>query len=308
MTLPRKQMPSFQELTAFEAAGRHGNFTVAAEELALTQSAISKQIRQLEETLGVVLFDRTKGRVTLTALGERYLRSARRILRDYETETHAVIASAGSETTLNVAVLPTFASRWLIPRLPDFQARHPSLTINFSSEMKPFDFTEKSVDVAIHHGAPSWPHAESVYLCSESIIAVASPSYLKDKKLRGAEDLENAILLQMASRPSLWQEWFAAAKIDHPHPYRGPIFDQFSMTIQAVAASMGVALVPTFLVEQELRNGVLVGLDVPPFPGTGAYYVVTPLRTQHNPIVAEFVQWVISQTSEESRIMKVAAE
>ncbi|MFD2237537.1 LysR family transcriptional regulator [Aureimonas populi] len=295
MALSRKQMPSLQELTAFEAAGRHGTFTSAAAELSLTQSAISKQIRQLEETLGVVLFERARGRVVLTALGERYLRSAQRILSDYEAETHAVIAFGGSVTTLKIAVLPTFASRWLVPRLPAFLAAHPDLTIQMTTEPRPFDFAEKSVDVAIHYGQPNWPHGEAVFMCRESIVAVASPAYLRRHGLGRAADLQRAVLLQQASRPSLWQDWFAATRAEHPHPYRGPIFDQFAMTAQAAVAGMGVALVPTFLVEQELAGGQLAMLDELPFSGAGAYYVVTPLRVQHSPVVMSFVRWVVAQ-------------
>ena len=292
MGLSRSLMPSLQELTTFEAAARHGNFTMAADELALTQSAVSKQVRQLEETLGVVLFDRTKGRVTLTRLGERYMRSARRILREYETETHSIIAAAGSESALRLAVLPTFASRWLIPRLPEFLAEHPDVTVMVSTEPEPFDFSEKVVDVAIHYGAPNWPHGETVYLCHESIVAVSSPAYVEARGLRKAGDLAGATLLQQASRPSLWQEWFHACGAEHPHPYRGPLFDQFAMTSQAAAAGMGVALVPTFLIEQELASGQLVALKEPAYKGNGAYYVVTPLQVQHAPLVAAFVTWI----------------
>ncbi|MGI6247401.1 MAG: LysR substrate-binding domain-containing protein [Pseudochelatococcus sp.] len=297
MAFSRSLMPSFQELTAFEAAARHGNFTRAAEELALTQSAVSKQIRQLEETLGIVLFDRTKGRVTLTSTGEHYLRSVRRILRDYELETHAIVAAAGGGTTLTVAVLPTFASRWLIPRLPDFIAAHPSLTVNLMSEPRPFDFSEKSVDVAIHYGAPTWPHGEATYLCHENIIAVANPGHVRERGLRETPDLREATLLQQASRPGLWRHWFDAVGADHPHPYRGPMFDQFAMTIQAAMAGMGVALVPSFLVEQELADGRLVKLSETPYAGPGAYYVVTPLKTQHNPLVGAFIAWIAGRVS-----------
>jgi len=295
MGLSRSLMPSLQELTTFEAAARHGSFTTAAAELSLTQSAVSKQIRQLETTLGVVLFDRTKGRITLTRLGEQYMRSVRRILDRYETETHAIIAAAGAQSSLRLAVLPTFASRWLIPRLPRFLARHPDVTLGMQTEPEPFDFAEKAVDAAIHYGAPNWPHAEATYLCHESIVAVSSPDYARRKSLRRGSDLGEATLLQQASRPSLWQEWFDACGVEHPHPYRGPLFDQFAMTSQAAVAGMGVALVPTFLVEQELSDGSLVALDEAPFAGVGAYYVVTPLRVQHTPLVTAFVDWIVGQ-------------
>ncbi|RIX99706.1 LysR family transcriptional regulator [Aureimonas flava] len=297
MPLARSLMPSLQELTTFEAAARHGNFTMAAAELALTQSAVSKQVRQLEETLGVVLFDRTRGRITLTRLGERYMRSARRILRQYETETHGIISAAGAESALRLAVLPTFASRWLIPRLPEFLALHPDVTISMTTEPEPFDFGDKAVDVAIHYGAPNWPHGEPVFLCRESIVAVASPRYVREFAIATAADLAGATLLQQASRPSLWHEWFQARGAAHPHPYRGPLFDQFAMTSQAAVAGMGVALVPTFLVETELASGQLAVLDEPPLPGSGAYYVVTPLRLQHTPLIAAFVDWLIGKTA-----------
>lgn len=293
MAISRKLMPSIQELIAFEAAGRHGNFTAAAIELALTQSAVSKQVRQLEMTLGIQLFNRVKGRVILTTQGERYIRSARRILERLEGATHEVIASSGSALTLKIAVLPTFASRWLIPRLPQFLDRHPALTISIMSEIQPFDFNEKLVDIAIHYGDPTWAQAKAVHLCNESIIAVAHPDYISAKKLNSAADLRNATLLQQATRPGLWQHWFAMVGVEHPYPYRGPVFDQFAMTSQAAIAGMGAALVPTFLVEHELCEHTLEKLAELPLPGMGAYYAIVPQRKQYDSAVASFVAWLI---------------
>ncbi len=292
MSLSRALMPSLQQLTAFEAACRYGSFTKAAEELALTQSAVSKQVRQLEETLGIVLFSRANGRVAMTALGEQYSRTVRQILSDYETSTHAVMASGGSEANLKIAVLPTFAARWLIPRLPDFLARHPGVATHIFSESEPFDFAEKPIDVAIHYGAATWPHAEATFLFEESILAVSSPAYLDAHAIRFAADLGRATLLQQATRPNLWQTWFDVAGVEHPFPYRGPIFDQFSMTSEAAAAGMGVALIPSFLIERELESGVLASLTEPALPGVGAYYAVAPLRKHRDPFVASFIDWL----------------
>lgn len=296
VALPRTLMPSLQELTAFEAAGRHGSFTRASQELALTQGAISKQIRQMEETLGVVLFNRVQGRIVLTMLGEHYMRSARRILRDYEASTHEIIASGGSDSTLKIAVLPTFAARWLIPRLPGFLAGHLDLTINVTTELEPFDFAEKSVDAAVHYGAPSWAQAEATHLFDEAIIAVASPGYLSANGLLIASDLIRATLLQQATRPNLWGHWFGTVGIDHPNPYRGPMFDQFSMTSEAAVAGLGVALVPAFLVQRELAEGQLTSLAERPLSGTGAYYAVVPLSKQHDPVIGGFVRWLVAET------------
>lgn len=307
MALSRSLMPSLQELTAFEAAGRHKNFTTAADELSLTQSAISKQIKNLETTLGVVLFNRAKGRVELTPQGERYLQSVRRILYDYETETHSIIASSGSETTLRIASIPTLAARWLIPNLPQFMDQHPAITVEVTTELNPFDFNENPVDLALHYGAPVWPYGELIYMCHDAIIAVGSPNYMKKRVVKHADDLGKTVLLQQSTRPHMWQEWSEKVGCTLTNPYRGPIFDQFSMTIQAAAAGMGMALVPTFLVQEELRNGLLIALDEAPQFSSGAYYVVIPYRSRHNPAIDPFVKWVISLTRPHSRQPALAA-
>jgi LysR family glycine cleavage system transcriptional activator len=302
MPLSRALTPSFQELVAFEAASRHMSFTRAAEELSLTQSAVSKQVRQLEVTLGIVLFNRVKSRVILTALGEQYIRSVRRILSEYETATHAVIAASGSEATLKIAVLPTFASRWLIPRLPSFLADHPSVTVNIVSELEPFEFAEKPVDVAIHYGSSNWPQADVTFLCDEVIIAVMSPSYGAANSVHHSEDLRRAVLLQQATRPNLWAHWFNTVGVEHPFPYRGPMFDQFSMTSQAATAGLGVALVPIFMVQDELERGVLARLEHHSLPGPGAYYAATPLRNRLNPLVSGFVRWMVDEAQRDDSI------
>lgn len=295
-------MPSLQELTAFEAAGRHGSFTLAAGELALTQSAVSKQIRELEATLGVVLFERVKGRVVMTKPGEDFLGSARRILRDYATAAHAVMASSGSERTLKLGVLPTFATRWLIPRLPAFLKDRPSLTLSFITESEPFDMAANSVDAAIHFGQPNWAHADITFLCDENVIAVASPRYLDRNPLRVPEDFARATLLQHATRPDLWRQWFAAAGFAHPSPLRGPLFDQFLMTSEAAVAGLGLALVPTFVVERELADGALVPVAaVPPLRGSGAYYVVAPIGRQRDPLIAAFIEWLVGEAAVSAR-------
>lgn len=301
MALSRSMLPSLQELTAFEAAGRHKNFTTAAVELSLTQSAISKQIKNLENTLGVFLFHRSKGRVELTPQGERYLLSVRRILYEYETETHSIIASAGSETTLRIASIPTLAAKWLIPNLTEFMNSNPSITVELTTALNPFDFNENPVDVALHYGSSIWPDSELIYMCHDEIVAIGSPNYMKKNNIKNIKDINNTVLLQQSTRPHMWQEW--AEKLGHqlPNPYRGPIFDQFSMTIQAAIAGMGVALVPTFLIQEELLSGQLVALYEPPQFSNGAYYIVVPFRSRHNPAIKPFIEWVVSLTRPHSR-------
>ncbi|TNC14501.1 LysR family transcriptional regulator [Methylobacterium terricola] len=306
MAIPRTMMPSIQELTAFEAAGRHGSFTRAADELSLTQSAISKQIRQLEDTLGVVLFERVKGKVVMTVAGRAFLPSATKILGDYATATHAVMASAGSAATLKLGVLPTFAVRWLIPRLPAFLSRHPEITVNVVTAPEPFDLVARSVDAAIHFGEPNWAQAECVYLCDEAVVAVATPDYIRRHALSGPADIVRATLLQQASRPGLWRDWLAAAGLTHPYPFRGPLFDQFAMTSEAARAGLGVALLPSFLVEQELCDGSLVTFDAPPIPTSGAYYVAIPLGRRRDPTVGALVDWLVEQAAASAAARRAA--
>ncbi|MGH6761624.1 MAG: LysR family transcriptional regulator [Phyllobacterium sp.] len=283
-------------MTAFEAAARHGSFTDAAAELSLTQSAISKQIRALETTLSIVLFARTRGRVSLTSLGERYLISVRRILRAYEAETHSIIASGGSILPLRIAVLPTFATRWLIPRLPEFLTANPSVNVHLITELNPFDFKEKPVDLVIHHGSPDWPMSDLTYLCREQIIAVARPGFADKTNGDPIAALLKMPLLQQSTRPMLWQQWFDHAGIEHPHAYRGPVFDQFAMTIEAAIAGVGAALVPKCFVEKELHERRLHKILDVSFLGPGAYYAVTPQTTPRTGAAARFIEWLLEAT------------
>ncbi len=296
MGLPRRLLPSLQELVAFEAAGRYGSFTQAAEELNLTQSAVSKQIRQVEEALNIPLFERVRGGVVLTSAGRAYFTATQEVLRRLETSTHAAVASAGSETVLNLAVLPTFATRWLIPRLPQFASLGGG-TVNLATRLEPFAFEETNFDLAIHYGAPHWPNAHSEYLFDEVVAPVASPSYLGHKPLHRPKDLQRATLLQLSTRPAQWADWFQNVGVDCAHPLRGPLFDQFSMTVQAAIASLGVALVPLFLVQDEVAAGKLVILFDRPVRGPSAYYAVVPSGKRHDPLVLRFLAWLLDQAS-----------
>src|SRR5690606_20781264 len=163
----------------FECAARHGSFTQSAAELNLTQSAVSRQIRALESQLGVILFERVRRRVVLSATGRSLLPSALRVLAPSEAIVQRSIASADCKRSLSLAALPTFASRWLLPRLPDFTARWPDIVLNVASRSEPFDLAEEDFDLAIHYGQPVWARATCTYLCSETILPVASPALLR---------------------------------------------------------------------------------------------------------------------------------
>jgi len=302
MSIPRRLTPSLQELHAFEAVGRHGSFSNAGKELALTQSAVSKQIRHLENKLGIALFSRSGTRVALTQAGATYLEATQEMLVKFRTATHTVVSSSTSTAGLNVVVLPTFASQWLIPRLPIFNEQFPQITVNLTTRVEPFEYFGDTFDAAIAYGAPNWSHANVERLCDEVLVAVASPAYQAREALYQPLDLSRATLLQQANRPGLWADWFAANKIAFARPYRGPVLDRFSMTVVACVAGLGVALVPHFLVEQELRNNTLVVLSDKVLLGAGAYYLVVPPSKRNGQAPAAFQHWVVQEAQLSQRL------
>ncbi|MFC4625860.1 LysR family transcriptional regulator [Daeguia caeni] len=295
MKLSRRLIPDIATLQAFECAARHGSFTQAAHELNLTQSAVSRQIRDLEIQLGVLLFERIRQRILLSDAGRKFLPEVRRLLAQTEDTMLRAMASAQSTSSFSIATLPTFGMRWLMPRIPDFIEKHPGIALNVASRSGVFDFEEQPFDLAIHYGQPVWAHATCTFLCSEVIVPVASPQLLKTLSPREPVDLENQPLLHLATRPKIWAQWFESCGIEGQSAYRGHRFDQFSMVISAAVAGMGFALLPLYLIEQELRNGELVVLFNRPMRTENDYYLVVPEGKLENPLTQVFCQWISGQ-------------
>ena len=297
MTLPRKLIPDLTTLQSFESAARHGNFTRAALELNLTQSAISRQIKDLETRLGVMLFERVRQRAILSEAGKRLLPEARRLL--HQTEEMMIRAASGADATatLSIATLPTFGSRWLTPRLPGFLTAHPGALVDIASRSEPFDFEQESFDLAIHYGQPIWARATCTFLCDEKIVPVASPILLQSDPVASPAELAHKPLLHLATRPRLWRQWFEHCDIDVDPSYRGNRFDQFSMIIEAAAMSMGFALLPLYLIEQELSSGKLQIVFDQPMSTENSYYVVMPDGKREHALGLAFTAWLLSQVS-----------
>lgn len=295
--MARPLLPSIAALTAFESAGRHLSFSRAAAELHLTQGAISRQVRQLEETLGVALFERVNQRVFLTDAGRLYMRDVERILAELSDATQRVLGFAGTTGTLNLAVLPTFATRWLMPRLPGFLRHHPDALINFAVRLEPFDFSDEPFDGAIHHGEPTWPGAVCEHLCGESVLPVAAPGLKEKLGIRQPHDLLGVPLLHQTTRPSAWRDWFLHMDVVPDGAFRGARFDQFAMIAEAAVAGLGVALVPRFLVEEELRSGRLVVLFDAPLSSGTAYWFVYPEAKAGSGLVRAFGDWLKAEAA-----------
>jgi DNA-binding transcriptional LysR family regulator len=297
MNMRRSLLPDIIDLQAFECAARHGSFTRAAEELNLTQSAVSRQIRDLEQKTGLLLFERIRQRVVLSAAGQRFLPEVRRLLAQSEQLMIRAVAAAEKEESLSIATLPTFGSRWLVPRLPNFLAQRPSVALNVESRAEPFDFEREGFDLAIHYGQPAWAKAVSTFLCSEIVLPVASAGLAAGLAASAPADLARAPLLHLTTRPRLWSQWFEAHGAAAENGFRGNRFDQFSMIIAAVLAGMGVALLPSYLIEQEIRSGALLPVFDLPMATDFGYYIVLPEDRQHNRVANAFRDWLLGQVS-----------
>lgn len=295
MRLSRRLIPDIATLQAFECAARHGSFTQAAHELNLTQSAVSRQIKDLENQLGVLLFERIRQRILLSDAGRKFLPEVRRLLNQTEDTMLRAMASAQSTSSFSIATLPTFGARWLMPRISDFLDKHPGIALNIASRSGVFDFEEQPFDLAIHYGQPIWAHATCSFLCSEVIVPVASPSLLKTQHPSMADELEDQPLLHLATRPKMWAQWFESCGLEGKSAYRGHRFEQFSMVISAAVAGLGFALLPLYLIEQELQSGKLVLLFEKPMRTENDYYLVVPEGKLENPLTQEFRQWISSQ-------------
>lgn len=303
--LSRKLLPSTSALAAFDSVARLGSFSAAAEELSLTQGAISRQIQALEQQLGILLFERTSRGVALTEAGGTYAQAIGAALSDIRTASlNAMTGTHGN--TLNLAILPTFGTRWLLPRMPGFVAAHPQITFTFATRIGVFDFDREGLDAAIHVGQPDWPGADCTYLMGETVAPVASPAFLAQNPVGGPGDVARQPLLHMASRPNAWRHWFEQAGLDAPTG-QGMRFEQFSNVAQACMAGLGVALMPLFLIDSELKAGqLLIACDLPVASGSAYYLAVPQKKAAHAPVV-QFREWLLDEVARYTALEDVAA-
>lgn len=291
----RRKIPGTELLIAFETAARHLSFTRAAEELSLTQSAVCRQISALEDYLGVQLFNRIKKRVTLSEAGLIYAKQTRASLKQLEHDTLSLMAHRGAGGVLELAVIPTFATRWLIPRLGDFRAKHPGITLDLTSRAEPFMFTETTFDAAIHYGDPVWPGALTEYLFGEEMIPVCSPALLDGKLQIEPAELEKLPLLHQSARPNAWRQWFEVAGLPNVNAMGGARYELFSMLVEAARAGLGVTLVPRFFVLSELASGELMTPCPQVLHSRRSYYLVYPENKVGSTSLQVFCEWLRSQ-------------
>lgn len=290
-------VPSLTALRTFEASARHLSFTRAAEEMHLTQSAVSRQIRALEDFLGVPLFHRVQQRLVLTPAGSAYLADIRQPLEGLQAATLKMLTEQAGGV-LNVATLTAFGTKWLIPRLGRFHKLHPNVLLNLVTRSGEADPYNDQFDLGIFYGEGNWKGVECIRLSSEDLVLVVAPGYRPgNREIAAPEDIARGTLLQQSRRPGKWRDWFEQAGVTNVNPWAGPRFEHFYMVIQAVIAGLGSALLPEILIEDELRNGRLVMPFATRVQTSEAYYLVFPDRGAGRGSADFFKSWIMGELS-----------
>ncbi|MBL4615882.1 MAG: transcriptional regulator GcvA [Magnetovibrio sp.] len=292
----RRNLPTSTSLLCFESSARYLSFTRAAQELNLTQSAVSRQVRNLEIFLKIDLFHRRKKRLSLTAKGESYAKTVTQHLDRLEAQTLNLMSLEETDQTLYLGTFPTFGSRWLIPKLADFTAHHPDIRYNLVTSTLPFDFDRQDIDIAIQHGQGNWPDVESVKLVDEEVIAVCTPTFLDDIENCSPIDVLGHTLLKLNTRQYAWPEWLEAQGIQTRTTIHGPSFETFSMMIRAALSGLGIAILPQMYIADELRDGRLVSPFAPAMKSQRGYYLVFPSHKNDLNKVQKFRTWISRYT------------
>ena len=294
--MQRRLFPGMSALLAFDALARTGSFTEAAADLSLTQGAVSRQVAALEAQLGASLVERGARQVALTEAGLAY---AARVRAALELLGQGALEALGQtpEHGLRLAILPTFGTRWLMPRIPGFVRRHPEITLQFATRIGWFDLRAAGMDAAIHSGTGDWPGGRLTLLMQETLVPVASSALA-----RTATDWTRLPLLALSSRPQAWANWRAARGLTGPTPAPVMRFEQFATLAQAAAGGLGLALMPAFLIRPELDAGALVTLDEERPSGSG-YWFVEPEPIAGEPAkrpVEQFRDWLLTEIARDT--------
>lgn len=291
-----RRLPPLNALRSFEAAARHGSFNRAADELFVTPSAISHQIKSLEEYLDIKLFRRDKRRVDLTSAGEKYLTAIQHALDEIDAATRRLVANPNTGA-VTISVAPAFLTRWLMPRLTHFQEQFPDVELRLSATMGDVDFDHSDVDMAVRFGNGQWPGVEADFLLGMSVVPVCSPRLVNAGRhpLNTLDDLRYHTLIQVSSRLDEWRAWLHSAGIDEVGFGKELRFSSTSLATAAAVEGLGIALADRHLVAKELRSGTLVV----PFNITldthSAFYLVKPKNRPLTYSMSSFRDWVLDE-------------
>lgn len=294
----RRYIPSSTALKCFEASARHLSFTRAAQELHLTQSAVSRQIRNLEEFLSRDLFVRLNKRLVLTSTGAAYYKEVVALLDSMENASMRMLYREDEKTILTISALPTFASYWLIPKLAEFSKIYPQFQVKVRSLDDAAKFDPEAIDIILHYGGDHWPRAVSHHLLGESVLAVCSPTILGDQNTNdfSVENVLDFPLLHLSSRINAWPDWLAAHALESDS-LAGPAFAHFHMLLEAAKNGMGVAILPTIIAQQSLNSGELVAPFGQAIKTPHEYLLSYPADKADLEQVVTFRDWLLNQAN-----------
>ncbi|MBB1632790.1 LysR substrate-binding domain-containing protein [Cupriavidus sp. UME77] len=308
----RLRSPSMSELHAFAAAARLGSFTRAAEDLCVTQGAISRAIARLESHFGQPLLQRNAHRLTLTDAGRQLLDSVAGPLAVIENASAALL-SRDRQHHLTLSAVPTLASVWLIPRLPDFHRRYPEIRLDFVPYRRNEDFSGPAPDAAILAGTSDrWPGLQCDYVIGSEMVPICHPDRARARHESGrwsrpAELLEEPLLYHTTA-PANWQHWLSAAGVPSAAPALATGFDQVSILVQAVKADMGVAVLQRCLVRDEIAAGRVVAPFDLPIRLTRGYFLCAPRERRDHPAFAKFRAWLLGMAAQDPDVLQANQE
>lgn len=292
MVIRSSYTPSVQELRSLVFCGDLGSVSRAAEALNLTQSAVSRSIRTLEERLGVKLFHRVRKRLHLSDAGRAMIHESREILEALERTAKMAMAFSEGGDVLRLAVLPTFAATWLIPRLPEFLKIRPDVSIDLTSALHPVDFDESPFDAAIQRAVMARRDADVIPLLNETLIMVAAPSLIAVGQTLSSVEMASYPLIQLATRPELWNDWLEQAGAARIERLPGPRMQHFDMVISAAEAGLGIALIPEIFAERALATGVLHKVSPHTLNGPTPYALIRPKSGENSSTLDDFESWL----------------
>jgi LysR family glycine cleavage system transcriptional activator len=294
---PVIRLPSLSALLCFEASARHASFTRAADELRLTQGAVSRQIIGLEARLGTPLFLRQRTRLTLTPAGQSYLNEMWPALVALDRATASVMALKGRGGRLNLSVGSSFANYWLIPRLPDFVRRHPEITLNLATRVGPADFATQTLDASIEYGRGERDRLVAQRVLVLTMRPYAAPAWRRRHRAALGERTSVDQLIQHTTVAEAWAGWFGAAGIEREPGPGAPRYDLMSMAMNAACAGLGAALLPDWMTGDACARGALVRLSDRSWSAQRAYHLLLPPALAHHPPLVAFKSWLLAQSS-----------
>lgn len=301
----RPRLPPLNNLKAFEAAARHESFTRAAEELCVTQGAVSQQVKALEEGLGIKLFNRERQRLVITEAGRDYLTVVRDALDRIAVGTERLLQRQNAGV-LTVSTSPDFAAKWLVHRLGHFAEAHSGIDLRVSATLHHVDFAREEVDLAVRHGDGNWPGLDAVQLSAEQLFTVCSPKLLSGRRRLGKPaDILKFPLIHLDSRAD-WTHWLRAAGVDEGAVTHGPVLNRASMVIDAAINGQGVSLARTTLAAWDLITGRLVRPFPDSLPLSKTYWIICPKATSGVPKIVTFRNWLLAEAAEDARRLKQA--